>query len=46
MPGFNIANRIGYRKNIPINLTQRGLEGTSTNNYFEGGGADGREPNN
>lgn len=45
MPGFNIANRIGYRRNIPINLTQR-TGALSTNNYFEGGGADGREPNN
>lgn len=38
MPGFNIANRIGYRKNIPLNLAERG--NPSTNNDFEGGAAD------
>ena len=41
MPGLNIANRIGYRRNIPINLRNRG-----NNNNYEGGGNDDREGNN
>lgn len=43
MPGLNIANRIGYRRNIPLSLTQRG-QAQSINNHFEGGAADAREP--
>jgi len=37
MPGLNIANRIGYRRNIPLNLSNRN---------YEGGGNDNREPEN
>lgn len=43
MPGFNIANRIGYRRNIPLNLSRRG---GASNNEYEGGANDNREPVN